>query len=61
MQTPAENQKLIAYGKQLEDNNKTLQEYGIKENDFLVLFVTKVTSHSYRYLIRVGKARAQAS
>jgi hypothetical protein len=35
-------QKLIAYGKQLEDNSKKLEDYNIKENDFLVLFVTKV-------------------
>lgn len=41
MSTPAEQQKLIAYGKQLEDNDKTLQEYNIKADDFLVLFVTK--------------------
>jgi len=25
----------------LEDNSKKLEEYNIKENDFLVLFVTK--------------------
>lgn len=42
MSTPADSQKLIAYGKQLEDNTKTLADYTIKENDFLVLFVTKV-------------------
>jgi len=45
MSTPADSQKLIAYGKQLEDNSKTLAEYNIKEADFLVLFVTKVFYH----------------
>ena len=43
LSTPADSQKLIAYGKQLEDNNKTLKEYNIKEGDFIVLFVTKVS------------------
>ena len=42
MGTPADTQKLIAYGKQLDDNSKTLVEFGVKENDFLVLFVSKV-------------------
>lgn len=47
MGTPADTQKLIAYGKQLEDNAKTLVEYGVKENDFLVLFVSKVLLVTY--------------
>jgi hypothetical protein len=47
MSTPADSQKLIAYGKQLEDNSKTLAEYNIKEADFLVLFVTKVLQNCY--------------
>jgi hypothetical protein len=51
LSTPADQQKLIAYGKQLEDNNKTLTDYNIKEGDFIVLFVTKVSltlvSHVY--------------
>jgi hypothetical protein len=33
---------LIAYGKVLEDDNKTLKDYGIKEGDFLVVMVSKV-------------------
>jgi UV excision repair protein RAD23 len=35
-----ENQKLICSGKILEDA-KALSEYGLKDNDFLVLMVTK--------------------
>jgi hypothetical protein len=38
----ADSQKLIAYGKVLEDENKTLKEYSIKEGDFLVVMVSKV-------------------
>ena len=39
---PADSMKLIAYGKVLEDDNKTLKDYGIKEGDFLVVMVSKV-------------------
>jgi Ubiquitin family len=39
---PADSQKLIAYGKVLEDDNKTLKDYSIKEGDFLVVMVSKV-------------------
>ena len=39
----ADSQKLIAYGKVLEDDNKTLKEYSIKEGDFLVVMVAKVS------------------
>lgn len=42
----ADQQKLIAYGKVLEDDNKTLKEYSIKEGDFLVVMVSKVSSSS---------------
>ena len=38
----ADQQKLIAYGKVLEEENKTLKEYSIKEGDFLVVMVSKV-------------------
>lgn len=34
--------KLIAYGKVLEDDSKTLKDYTIKEGDFLVVMVSKV-------------------
>ena len=35
--------KLIAYGKVMEDDAKTLKDYQIKENDFLVVMISKVT------------------
>ncbi len=38
---PADGQTLIAYGKKLDDNEKTLAEYNIKENDFLVIMIAK--------------------
>ena len=40
----ADSMKLIAYGKVLEDDNKSLKDYGIKEGDFLVVMVSKVLS-----------------
>jgi hypothetical protein len=36
-------QKLIAYGKVMDDNAKTLADYSIKEGDFLVVMVAKVS------------------
>lgn len=36
--------KLIAYGKVMEDDNKNLKEYSIKEGDFLVVMISKVPS-----------------
>jgi hypothetical protein len=38
----ADSMKLIAYGKVLEDDTKSLKDYGIKEGDFLVVMVSKV-------------------
>jgi co-chaperonin GroES (HSP10) len=43
-QMPADQMKLIAYGKVMEDDNKTLKEYSIKEGDFLVVMISKVCS-----------------
>ena len=40
---PAESQKLIAYGKVMEPDEKTLEEFKIKENDFIVVMVQKVS------------------
>lgn len=34
--------KLIAYGKVLDDDNKTLKECNIKEGDFIVIMISKV-------------------
>jgi uncharacterized ubiquitin-like protein YukD len=41
--------KLIAYGKVMEDDTKTLKDYSIKEGDFLVVMVSKVRSICERY------------
>ena len=38
--------KLIAYGKVLDDDTKTLKECNIKEGDFLVVMVSKVVTFS---------------
>ena len=43
LNVPIGNQQFIAYGKRLEDTSKTLADYNLKENDFLILFITKVT------------------
>ena len=37
----ADTLKLIAYGKVLEDDEKTAADYSIKENDFIVAMVQK--------------------
>jgi hypothetical protein len=38
----AETFKLIAYGKVLQDDNRTLKDYGIVNGDFIDLVVLKV-------------------
>ena len=38
----ADLMKLIAYGKVMDDNSKTLKDYSIKDGDFLVVMVSKV-------------------
>lgn len=45
----ADSMKLIAYGKVLEDDAKSLKEYAIKEGDFLVVMIAKVN------LLRLNK------
>mmetsp|Transcript_8311 Transcript_8311/g.7705 ORF Transcript_8311/g.7705 Transcript_8311/m.7705 type:complete len:105 (+) Transcript_8311:141-455(+) len=37
----ADLMKLIAYGKVMDDNSKTLKDYSIKDGDFLVVMVSK--------------------
>jgi UV excision repair protein RAD23 len=41
------NQKLITYGKILDNDNKTLADYKVKEKDFIVLMITKVFPSYY--------------
>ena len=36
---PAESQKLIAYGKVMDDLDKTLKDYKIQEGGFIVVMV----------------------
>jgi len=50
----ADLMKLIAYGKVMEDDTKTLANYSIKEGDFLVVMISKVNLTVKTYLI--GKA-----
>ena len=40
----ADLMKLIAYGKVMEDDTKTLKEYTIKEGDFIVVMISKVSN-----------------
>lgn len=42
MSVEVENQKLIHYGKILNDDTKKLVDCGVKDKDFIVLMVTKV-------------------
>jgi hypothetical protein len=37
----ADSMKLIAYGKVMEDDSKSLKDYSIKEGDFMVVMVSK--------------------
>jgi hypothetical protein len=43
--------KLIAYGKMLDDDNKTLKDFNLKENDHVVVMVSKVLLHPSNYYI----------
>lgn len=38
----ADLQKLIAYGKVLGEDEKTLKDYSIKDGDFIVVMIAKV-------------------
>jgi len=56
---PADSQKLIAYGKVMEPEDKTLNDFKIKDGDFIVVMVQKVSLHVYHILgqTRVKQAR----
>jgi len=43
----ADLMKLIAYGKVLEDDNKSLKDCAIKEGDFLVVMIAKVNLYNF--------------
>ena len=38
----AETQKLIAYGKVMDDDAKTLAQYSVQDNGFIVMMTQKV-------------------
>ena len=40
----AETQKLIAYGKVMDDGEKTVSDYKIVENGFIVVMAVKVSN-----------------
>ena len=40
-------QTLIAYGKKLEQNEKTLGEYEIKDGNFMIVMIAKVRFFTY--------------
>jgi hypothetical protein len=48
---PAESLKLIAYGKVMEPEEKTLDDFKIKDGDFVVVMVQKVNS---KVLLHLG-------
>lgn len=55
----ASQMKLIAYGKVMDAPEKTLKDYAIKENDFLVVMISKVSLQEINQLL--GKTCTQTS
>jgi len=51
----ADMMKLIAYGKVMDDDNKSLKDYSIKEGDFLVVMISKVRLLKSVYKICVNR------
>jgi hypothetical protein len=47
---PADSLKLIVYGKVIDDDAKCVKDYSIKEGDFLVAMVQKVSILSSKRL-----------
>jgi hypothetical protein len=45
----ADLQKLIAYGKVLGEDEKTLKDFGIKDGDFIVVMISKVCISKCKY------------
>ena len=42
----ADTQKLIVYGKVMDDETKTVADYKLVENGFIVMMISKVRSYS---------------
>ena len=55
----ADSMKLIAYGKVLEDDSKQLKEYSIKDGDFLVVMIAKVTTIAHLQMYRPSQQPSQ--
>lgn len=53
---PAETQKLIAYGKVMDDGEKTVSDYKIVENGFIVVMAVKVSLISSRVSTLQGRS-----
>ena len=53
--------KLIAYGKVMEDNSKMVKDYSIKDGDFLVVMISKVSKKRYILNAVVGETSTQTS
>jgi hypothetical protein len=51
---PAESQNLVAYGKVLAEATKTVTEYNIKDGDFIVVMVKKVSKNSKDFDLKLG-------
>ena len=54
---PADSQKLIAYGKVMDDLEKTLKDYKIAEGGFIVVMVQKVSKMNLRspFKLKISK------
>ena len=44
--------KLIAYGKVMDDDNKTIKDFGLKEADMIVVMISKVRDDQYSYSLQ---------
>ena len=51
---PAESQNLVAYGKVLAEATKTVTEYNIKDGDFIVVMVKKVSKKNKDFDLKLG-------
>ena len=57
----ASQMKLIAYGKVMDVPDKTLKDFSIKENDFLVVMISKVSQLKKPKLFpKIGKTSTRS-
>lgn len=50
----ADMMKLIAYGKVMDDNSKTLKDYSLKDGDFLVVMISKVLNNWFYFFLSLN-------